>query len=58
KGSYTRYERKDTEEVGIEQNIIEKEVDDDTNVDPKRTEEVVKETKVVNVLGSQETRNE
>ncbi|GKA60854.1 hypothetical protein Tco_0760261 [Tanacetum coccineum] len=49
---------KETEEVGIEQNIVEKEVEDDTNVEPERTEKVVKETEVANVSDSQETRNE
>ncbi|GJV18332.1 hypothetical protein Tco_1367352 [Tanacetum coccineum] len=49
---------KETEEVGIEHNIVEKEVEDETNVKPERTEEVVKETEVANVSGSQETRNE
>ncbi|GJX36665.1 hypothetical protein Tco_0248222 [Tanacetum coccineum] len=49
---------KETEEVGIEHNIVEKDVEDETNVKPERTEEVVKETEVANVSGSQETRNE
>ncbi|GKD30363.1 hypothetical protein Tco_1241141, partial [Tanacetum coccineum] len=36
----------------------EKEKEDETNVEAETTEEVVKETEVVNVSGSQETRNE
>ncbi|GKE29614.1 hypothetical protein Tco_1444998, partial [Tanacetum coccineum] len=49
---------KENEKVGIEHNIVEKEVEDEINVEGETTEEVVKETKVVNVSGSQETRNE
>ncbi|GKB57766.1 hypothetical protein Tco_0913952, partial [Tanacetum coccineum] len=40
---------KETEEVGIEHNIVEKEVEDYTNVELERTKEVVKETKVANM---------
>ncbi|GJV43736.1 hypothetical protein Tco_1428272 [Tanacetum coccineum] len=34
------------------------EVEDETNVEAEKTEEVVKESEVANVSGSQETRNE
>ncbi|GKA47400.1 hypothetical protein Tco_0740283 [Tanacetum coccineum] len=45
---------KENEEIGAEQDIVEKEVENETNVEAEKTDEVVKEKEVANVLGSQE----
>ncbi|GJR12944.1 hypothetical protein Tco_0795596 [Tanacetum coccineum] len=40
---------KETEEVGTKHNIVEKEVEDETNIEAEKTEEFVKESEVANV---------
>ncbi|GJW69666.1 retrovirus-related pol polyprotein from transposon TNT 1-94 [Tanacetum coccineum] len=51
-------ETKKEKVVGKEQNIVEKEVENEPNVEAEKTNEIIKEKEVASVSGSQETRNE